>query len=99
MRARLNTSRFVRRVPLWARPTKPWRRRRRGALRCSGPLTVRPLSRPTTRSRWWLPDPAWLGGQAAHSQRELNYGPGEPALLAVGEVRMVEEEMNPYVLT
>ena len=26
------------------------------------------------------------------SQRQLTYGPGEPALLAVGEVRMVEEE-------
>ena len=25
--------------------------------------------------------------------------PGEPALLAVGEVRMVEEEMNPYVIS
>ena len=35
----------------------------------------------------------------SRSQRELTYGPGEPALLAVGEVRMVEEEMNPYVLT
>ena len=45
---------------------------------------------------------AWLGmawGSAAHSQRELTYGPGEPALLAVGEVRMVEEEMTPYVIT
>ena len=31
----------------------------------------------------------------SRSQRELTYGPGEPALLAVGEVRMVEEEMNP----
>ena len=67
-------------------------------LRCSGPLTVRPLSRPTARS-WWLPDPAWRGGQSAHSQRELTYGPGEPALLAVGEVRMVEEETNPYVIS
>ena len=35
----------------------------------------------------------------SRSQRELTYGPGEPALLAVGEVRMVDEEMNPYVLT
>jgi hypothetical protein len=30
------------------------------------------------------------------SPRELTHGPGEPALLAVGDVRMVEEEMNPY---
>jgi hypothetical protein len=39
--------------------------------------------------------------QSAHvsrSQRELTYGPGEPVLLAVGDVRMVEEEMNPYVI-
>ena len=36
---------------------------------------------------------------ASRSQRELAYGPGEPALLAVGEVRMVEEEMNPYVIS
>jgi hypothetical protein len=35
----------------------------------------------------------------SRSQRELTYGPGEPALLAVGEVRMVEEEMNPYVIS
>ena len=35
----------------------------------------------------------------SRSQRELTYGPGEPALLAVGEVRMVEEEMNPYVVS
>ena len=35
----------------------------------------------------------------SRSQRELTYGPGEPALLAVGEVRMVEEETNPYVIT
>ena len=35
----------------------------------------------------------------SRSQRELTYDPGEPALLAVGEVRMVEEEMNPYVIT
>ena len=34
----------------------------------------------------------------SRSQRELAYGPGEPALLAVGEVRMVEEETNPYVI-
>ena len=41
---------------------------------------------------------AW--GSAAHSQRELTYGPGEPALLAVvGEVRIVEEETNPYVIS
>ncbi len=33
------------------------------------------------------------------SARELTYGPDEPALLAVAEVRMVEEEMNPYVIT
>ena len=35
----------------------------------------------------------------SRSQRELTYGPGEPALLAVGEVRMVEEETNPYVIS
>ena len=35
----------------------------------------------------------------SRSQRELSYGPGEPALLAVGEVRMVEEETNPYVIS
>ena len=35
----------------------------------------------------------------SRSQRELTYGPAEPALLAVGEVRMVEEETNPYVIT
>ena len=29
------------------------------------------------------------------SQHELTDGPGEPAWLAVGDVRMVEEEMNP----
>ena len=30
---------------------------------------------------------------------ELTVGPREPALLAVGDVRMVEEEMNPYVIS
>ena len=35
----------------------------------------------------------------SRSQRELAYGPGEPALLAVGEVRMVEEGTNPYVIS
>ena len=35
----------------------------------------------------------------SRSQRELTYGPGEPALLAVGEVRMVEEETNPFVIS
>lgn len=35
----------------------------------------------------------------SRSQRELTYGPSEPALLAVGEVRMVEEKMNPYVIS
>ena len=34
----------------------------------------------------------------SRSQRELTYGPVEPALLAVGEVRMVQEETNPYVI-
>jgi len=29
------------------------------------------------------------------SQLELTYGPGEPVLLAVGEVRVVEEGSNP----
>ena len=32
-------------------------------------------------------------------QRELTYGPGKTTLLAVEEVRMVEEEMNPYVIS
>ena len=35
----------------------------------------------------------------SRSQRELTYGPGEPALLAVGEVRKVEDETNPYVIS
>ena len=35
----------------------------------------------------------------SRSQRELTYGPGEPALLAVGEVRMVEEETDSYVIS
>ena len=35
----------------------------------------------------------------SRSQCELTYGPGEPALLAVGEVGMVEEEMNPDVIS
>ena len=34
----------------------------------------------------------------SRSQHELTNGPGEPVLLAVGDVRMVEEEMNPYVI-
>ena len=33
------------------------------------------------------------------SAREITYGPGERALLTVGEVRMVEEEANPYVIS
>jgi hypothetical protein len=35
----------------------------------------------------------------SRSQLELTYGPGEPVLLAVGEVRVVEEGSNPYVIT
>ena len=35
----------------------------------------------------------------SRSQREGTYGPGEPALLAVGEVRKVEEGPNPYFIT
>ena len=35
----------------------------------------------------------------SRSQRELTYGPGEPALLAVGEVRMVEEVTDSYVIS
>ena len=42
---------------------------------------------------------SWRISNASGSQRELTYGQGEPALLAVGEVRMVEEEINPYVIT
>ena len=33
------------------------------------------------------------------SHHELTCGPGEPALLAVGEVRMVEEDENPSIVT
>ena len=32
---------------------------------------------------------------ASGSHRELTYGPGKPTLLAVGQVRMVDEEKNP----
>ena len=35
----------------------------------------------------------------SRSQRELTYGPGKTTLRAVGEVRMVEEEANPYVIS
>jgi hypothetical protein len=35
----------------------------------------------------------------SRSQRELTYGPGEAVLLAVGEVRMVEEEKDPYPIS
>jgi hypothetical protein len=34
----------------------------------------------------------------SRSRRELTYGPNEPTLLSVGEVRSVDEEMNPYVI-
>ena len=44
-------------------------------------------------------NPASGGPGVSSSQCELTYGPGEPALLAVGEVRMVEEEMSPFVIT
>ena len=33
------------------------------------------------------------------SHHELTCGPGEPALLAVGEVRMAEEDENPSIVT
>jgi hypothetical protein len=35
----------------------------------------------------------------SRSQREFTYGPGEPTLLAVGEVRMVEEDASPYMVS
>jgi hypothetical protein len=35
----------------------------------------------------------------SRSQRELTYGPNEPTLLSVGDVRMVEEDYNPYVIS
>ena len=49
----------------------------------------------TSSGGWGVPRSNYV----SRSQRELTYGPGEPALLAVGEVRMVEEEMNPYVIS
>jgi hypothetical protein len=35
----------------------------------------------------------------SRSQRELTYGPNEPTLLSVGDVRIVEEDYNPYVIS
>jgi hypothetical protein len=35
---------------------------------------------------------------ASRSQRELTYGPNEPTLRSVGGVRILEEEMNPYII-
>ena len=35
---------------------------------------------------------------ASRSQRELTYGPNEPTLRSVGDVRIVEEEVNLYVI-
>jgi len=36
----------------------------------------------------------------SRSQRELTYGPNEPTLLTVvGEVRVVEEDYNPYIIS
>lgn len=35
----------------------------------------------------------------SRSQPGLAYGPGERVLVAVGEVRMVEEGTNPYAMT
>ena len=43
-------------------------------------------------------NPASGGPDVSTSQRELTYGPDEPALLS-GDVRMVEEEIDPYVIT
>ena len=34
----------------------------------------------------------------SRSQRELTYGPNESTLLSVGDVRVVEEDYNPYVI-
>jgi hypothetical protein len=34
----------------------------------------------------------------SRSQHELTYGPNEPALLSVGDVLTVEEEMNPHII-
>jgi hypothetical protein len=33
------------------------------------------------------------------SQRELTHVPNGPTLRSVGEVRIVEEEMNPYIIS
>ena len=35
----------------------------------------------------------------SRSQRELTYGPNEPTLLSVGDVGIVEEEDNPYIIS
>jgi len=35
----------------------------------------------------------------SRSQRELTYGPNEPTLLSVGDVRMVEEDDNPNIIS
>jgi hypothetical protein len=35
----------------------------------------------------------------SRSQRELTYGPNESTLLSVGDVRIVEEDYNPYVIS
>ena len=34
----------------------------------------------------------------SRSQRQLTYGPNEATLLSVGDVRIVEEEDNPYII-
>jgi hypothetical protein len=34
----------------------------------------------------------------SRSQRELTYGPNEATLLSVGDVGIVEEEDNPYII-
>jgi hypothetical protein len=35
----------------------------------------------------------------SRSQRQLTYGPNEPTLLSVGDVRIAEEEDNPYIIS
>lgn len=42
-----------------------------------------------------VPKTAYL----SRSQRELTYGPNEPTLLSVGDVRIVEEDNNPYIIS
>lgn len=87
-------------------PTRPrrWRRCTRPGTgtricRMTWPRSPSPTMRRTGRPRRLRGRGQPRTSYVSRSQRELAYGPGEPALLAVGEVRMVEEEMNPYVIS